>query len=87
MGERIAPILMIKVELLAARIPGLPGIVADHHWFLIHCDLKEHKHHSCDRWEVWQHPFQNTALHHDGPDRQHEKTQVHSHQWAAHRCS
>ena len=52
---------MIKVELLAARIPGLPGILADHHWFLIRCDRKEHKHHSCDRWEVWQHPYQNES--------------------------
>ena len=52
---------MIKVELLAARIPGLPGIIADHHWFLIRCDRKEHKDHSYDRWEVWQHPYQNDS--------------------------
>ena len=60
-GGQIAPTLMIQDELLAARIPGLPGIIADHHWFLIRCDCKEHKRHSCDRWEVWQHPNQNES--------------------------
>ena len=60
-GGQIALTTMIKVELLAARIPGLPGIIADHHWFLIRCDRKEHKNYSCDRWEVWQHPYQNES--------------------------
>ena len=52
---------MIKVELLAARIPGLPGLIADHYWFLILRDLKGQSHHTCDRWEVWQTPQQNDS--------------------------
>ena len=52
---------MIKTELLAARIPNLPGFIADHHWFLTFCDLNEETQHYCDRWEVWQHPCQNDS--------------------------
>ena len=63
MGGQIAPTTMIKVELLAARIPGLPGIIADHYWFLIRVIARcNNHHHSCDRWEVWQHPYQNEFL-------------------------
>jgi hypothetical protein len=37
----------IRVELWAARIPGIGGF-ADHHWFVVHRnDMPE-------RWEVWQ---------------------------------
>ena len=31
---------MIKIELLAARIPGLVGIIADHYWLLVLRDCK-----------------------------------------------
>ena len=52
---------MIKVELLAATIPGIPGIIADHYWFLILRDCKVQPYLTCDRWEVWQHPYQNDS--------------------------
>ena len=52
---------MIKVELLAARIPGIPGIIADHYWLLILRSCKVQCLDTCDRWEVWQHPCQNAS--------------------------
>ena len=52
---------MIKVELLAARIPGIPGIIADHYWLLILRSCKVQCFETCDRWEVWQHPCQNAS--------------------------
>ena len=52
---------MIKVELLAARIPGLPGFFADHYWFLILHNFKSQSCQTCDRWEVWQHSCQNSS--------------------------
>lgn len=36
------------VELRAAKIPGLPGVIADHYWFVIKQDNRQ------SRWEVWQ---------------------------------
>jgi hypothetical protein len=50
---------LIKVELLAAKIPGFPGIFADHYWFLVQHDSNGQYHQTCDRWEVWQHSYQN----------------------------
>ena len=50
---------MIKVELRAAKIPGLPGIFADHYWLLVLRDVEGSNNQTCDRWEVWQHPHQN----------------------------
>ena len=50
---------MIRVELRAAKIPGLPGLIADHYWLLIHHPNNHQHHASCDRWEVWQHSNQN----------------------------
>ena len=50
---------MIKVELRAAKIPGLPGIFADHYWLLVLRDEEGSNNQTCDRWEVWQHPHQN----------------------------
>ena len=52
---------MIRVELLAATIPGIPGIIADHYWLLILRDCKVQPHLTCDRWEVWLHPYQNDS--------------------------
>ncbi len=52
---------MIKVELLAARIPGIPGIIADHYWLLILRSCKVQCLDTCDRWEVWQYPYQNDS--------------------------
>ena len=52
---------MIRVELLAATIPGIPGIIADHYWLLILRDCKVEPYLTCDRWEVWQHPYQNDS--------------------------
>jgi hypothetical protein len=58
---QIAPTTVIRVELLAATIPGIPGIIADHYWFLILRDCKVQPYLTCDRWEVWQHPYQNDS--------------------------
>lgn len=49
------------VELWAARIPGLPGLVADHHWFLLRQVRDGDPHESCDRWEIWQRPCRNNT--------------------------
>ena len=50
---------MNKVELWAAKIPGFPGIFADHYWLLVlRCGKNSHDQ-TCDRWEVWQHSHQN----------------------------
>ena len=37
-----------SVQLRAAKIPGLVGLLADHYWFVIDKGGKK------DRWEVWQ---------------------------------
>ena len=50
---------MHKVELRAAKIPGLTGIVADHYWLLVLRGIEGRHYQTCDRWEVWQHPHQN----------------------------
>ena len=52
---------MIKVELRAAKIPSLPGIVADHCWLLLFHAAEGSHPHQCDRWEVWQHAHQNES--------------------------
>ena len=52
---------MIKVELRAAKIPGLAGIIADHYWLLILRSVEEKHDQTCDRWEVWQHSDQNDS--------------------------
>ena len=52
---------MIKVELCAAKIPGVPGIFADHYWLLIFHAENQDQHQTCDRWEVWQHSCQNES--------------------------
>ena len=52
---------MIKVELRAAKIPSLPGIVADHYWLLVFHAAEGSHPHQCDRWEVWQHSCQNES--------------------------
>jgi len=49
----------LKVELRAARIPGLPGLVADHYWLLVMRGSEASDQRSCDRWEVWQFARQN----------------------------
>ena len=50
---------MLKVELRAAKIPGLPGWIADHFWLLVIRDVEASDHDTCDRWEVWQFARQN----------------------------
>ena len=50
---------MLKVELRAARIPGLPGLIADHYWLLVIREGEKDSHRECDRWEVWQSPRRN----------------------------
>lgn len=50
------------VQLRSARIPSIPGIIADHFWFVIDKQVvaitdhqKRHqKGHQKDRWEIWQ---------------------------------
>ena len=49
----------VKVELRAARIPGLPGVFADHYWLLVIRAGDGGKRQTCDRWEIWQHARQN----------------------------
>ena len=53
--------IMHKVELRAAKIPGLTGIVADHYWLLVIRGIEGMQYQTCDRWEVWQHPHQNDS--------------------------
>ena len=43
---------MLKVELRAARIPGLPGLIADHYWLLVIREGENDSQRECDRWEV-----------------------------------
>ena len=43
-----------RVELRAARIPGLTGLIADHYWLLVTRGLEASSDESCDRWEIWQ---------------------------------
>ena len=50
---------MIKVELRAAKLPGLPGVIADHYWFLVLRDALGSNDQICDRWEIWQRSKQN----------------------------
>ena len=52
---------MMKVELRAAKIPGLPGIFADHYWLLVLRGLDSGRYQTCDRWEVWQRSRQNDS--------------------------
>ena len=52
---------MVKVELWAAKIPGLPGIFADHYWLLVLRGVESSHNQTCDRWEIWQHPHQNSS--------------------------
>lgn len=40
----------LAVELRAARIPGVIGIVADHFWFVLIDEAEGRR----DRWEIWQ---------------------------------
>lgn len=52
---------MIRVELRAAKIPSLVGVVADHYWLLIFYAGEGSQYQECNRWEVWQHPHQNES--------------------------
>lgn len=51
--------VMGRVELHAAKIPSLPGIIADHYWLLVFHAAEGSMHQECDRWEVWQRANQN----------------------------
>lgn len=53
--------VVVRVELHAAKIPSLPGLIADHNWLLVFHDAEGSQHQDCDRWEVWQHANQNTT--------------------------
>ena len=44
----------IKVELRAAKIPGLPGVFADHYWLVVIRGIDGSGCQKCDRWEIWQ---------------------------------
>ena len=50
---------MIKVELRAAKIPGLVGIIADHYWLLTFHGKEGERSVTCNRWEIWQASQQN----------------------------
>ena len=50
---------MLKVELRAAKLPGLPGIIADHYWFLVLRDACGSNDQTFDRWEIWQRSHQS----------------------------
>ena len=52
---------MIRVELRAAKIPSIPGIIADHYWLLVFHATEGCHRHRCDRWEVWQKAHQNES--------------------------
>ena len=49
------------VEVRAARVPGWPGFLADHHWLLVLRGFDGKHYESCDRWEVWQHANRNDS--------------------------
>jgi len=49
------------IEMRAAKIPGLGGYFADHHWFLLLHGVSGKHYETCDRWEVWQHANQNDS--------------------------
>ena len=53
--------VVVRVELHAAKIPSLPGLIADHNWLLVFHDAEGSQHQDCDRWEVWQRANQNTT--------------------------
>ena len=50
-----------RVELRSAKIPSLPGIVADHYWLLVFHAAESCQLQKCDRWEVWQHAHQSES--------------------------
>ena len=50
---------MVRVELRAAKIPSLPGLIADHYWLLVFRTSYGGQFQKCDRWEVWQRANQN----------------------------
>ena len=52
---------MVRVELRAAKIPSLPGIIADHYWLLLFHAAEDRQLQECDRWEVWQQAHQNES--------------------------
>ena len=52
---------MIRVELRAAKIPGISGIIADHYWLLLFKNDKSSQSEECERWEIWQHACQNES--------------------------
>ena len=52
---------IVTVELRAATIPGLPGLVADHHWLLVSRETETGRVEACDRWEVWQRANRNAS--------------------------
>ena len=51
----------LRVELRAGRIPGLPGLIADHHWLLVIHATNSGTIKICDRWEIWQHANRNNS--------------------------
>ena len=52
---------IITVELRAAAIPGVPGLIADHHWLLVSRGTAAGRLESYDRWEVWQRANKNES--------------------------
>ena len=52
---------LVRVELRAAKIPSLPGLIADHYWLLVFRAADGSQPQKCDRWEVWQQAHQNKS--------------------------
>ena len=52
---------MVRVELRAAKIPSLLGIIADHYWLLLFHAAEDSQLQECERWEVWQKANQNES--------------------------
>ena len=52
---------MSRVELRAAKIPSIPGIIADHYWLLVFHSGEGNKLQKCDRWEIWQEAHCNNS--------------------------
>ena len=61
MADAFARNEVTRVELRAAKIPSLVGLVADHCWLLIFHAGEGSQCQECDRWEVWQHSHQNES--------------------------
>ena len=60
-GQLLKEASLGRVELRAAKIPSLPGILADHYWLLVFHADEGNTIQKCDRWEIWQHAHCNES--------------------------